>query len=150
MSTLFGSLLVAHILLGLIGVFISFAVSLMLLKRETTHRTIRYAYYACVAYVFSWFTGGYYYWFYYGTQVKPKIMGGNFAWAHAVFMEAKEHVFLFLPFASFALAVVLHYAIDCFNSEPVLKKRTAALSVAVTAVAVVITLSGVLITGSAR
>src|SRR3989344_6181175 len=48
----------------------------------------------------SWFTGGFYYVKYYGTNVKPIIKEGPQPWAHGIFMETKEHIFLFLPFLS--------------------------------------------------
>jgi len=44
----------------------------------------------------SWLFGGYYYLNYYGTLVKPIILKGSAPWAHAIAMEAKEHLFLFL------------------------------------------------------
>ncbi|GAF92536.1 unnamed protein product, partial [marine sediment metagenome] len=31
-------------------------------------------------------------------EIKPLIKEGPWPWAHAIFMEAKEHIFLFLPF----------------------------------------------------
>jgi len=46
----------------------------------------------------SWIVGGYYYVNYYGINVKPLIKGGPEIWGHDIFMESKEHIFLFLPF----------------------------------------------------
>ncbi len=52
------------------------------------------------AYVLTWIIGGYYYVKFYGPLVKPIIKAGGAPWAHAVAMEAKEHIFLFaLPLA---------------------------------------------------
>ncbi len=48
----------------------------------------------------SWIVGGYYYVNVYGSNVKPIIKAGPSPWAHSVFMETKEHIFLFLPFLS--------------------------------------------------
>ena len=48
-----------------------------------------------VGYVATWLIGGYYYVTYYGKLVKPIILSGSAPWAHAVSMEAKEHIFLF-------------------------------------------------------
>ncbi|MFQ5837999.1 MAG: hypothetical protein ACE5HJ_04375 [Thermoplasmata archaeon] len=60
--------------------------------------------------VASWLTGGYYYVSYYGANVKPIIKVGPTPWAHLIFMETKEHVFLFLPFlAATATALILTY-----------------------------------------
>jgi hypothetical protein len=58
----------------------------------------------------SWLTGGFYYVTYYGANVKPLIKEGPSPWAHLIFMETKEHVFLFLPFlAATATALILTY-----------------------------------------
>lgn len=46
-------------------------------------------------YLLTWIIGGYYYVKFYGPLVKPIIKAGNAPWAHAVAMEAKEHIFLF-------------------------------------------------------
>jgi len=46
----------------------------------------------------SWVVAGIYYIVYYGPEIKPLIKEGPWPWAHAIFMEAKEHIFLFLPF----------------------------------------------------
>ena len=48
----------------------------------------------------SWFFGGYYYLNDYGDGVKQIIKAGPQPWAHKIFTETKEHVFLFLPFLS--------------------------------------------------
>lgn len=56
----------------------------------------------------SWLIGGYYYVKFYGVIVKPIIKAGSAPWAHAVAMEAKEHIFLFIiPMAFTALFAAL-------------------------------------------
>lgn len=50
-----------------------------------------------VGFLLSWLFGGFYYVKFYGPLVKPIINAGLAPWAHAIFMEAKEHIFLFLP-----------------------------------------------------
>ena len=53
-----------------------------------------------IAYALTWVIGGYYYFKFYGSLVKPIIKTGNAPWAHAIAMEAKEHIFLFaIPIA---------------------------------------------------
>jgi hypothetical protein len=54
-----------------------------------------------------WIAGGYNYLTAYGSQVKPVIMAGPHPWAHEVVMEAKEHIFVFLPIIAFALSITL-------------------------------------------
>lgn len=44
----------------------------------------------------SWIVGGYYYVKFYGPLVKPVIKAGLAPWAHAIAMEAKEHIFLLI------------------------------------------------------
>lgn len=151
MSTFFAALLVAHVGFGLIGVMASFRVTFLLLsKKFEAYSLKRDSLIAFSSYIISWFTGGWYYWKYYGTEVKPKIVGGDFSWAHLIVMEAKEHVFLFLPFATFCLALLLWLGADTFEKDHLLRKSSVFLSVCITIVAVVIALSGILITGGAR
>lgn len=58
----------------------------------------------------SWLAGGYYYLNYYGTLVKPGILKGTAPWAHAIAMEAKEHIFLFI--VPMAVVVLLFLMVD--------------------------------------
>lgn len=51
----------------------------------------------------EWVLAGTYYTVTYGSEVKPVINEGPWPWAHGILMEAKEHIYLFLPF----MAVVL-------------------------------------------
>ncbi|MBT3642999.1 hypothetical protein HN604_03945 [archaeon] len=54
-----------------------------------------------VLFFISWLSGGYYYVDTYGVDVKPLIKAGPQPWAHSIIMEAKEHIFLMLPFLGF-------------------------------------------------
>lgn len=61
-----------------------------------------------IGFALSWLVGGYYYVVYYGKLVKPIIVKGTAPWAHAIAMEAKEHIFLFIiPLAITALILAL-------------------------------------------
>lgn len=55
----------------------------------------------------SWIIGGYYYVDDYGKNVKPIIKEGPQPWAHGIFMETKEHIFIFLPFLSILILAML-------------------------------------------
>lgn len=55
----------------------------------------------------AWLAGGLYYTAHYGDDVKPVIKAGPWPWAHGVFMESKEHIFLFLPFLSLVTAALV-------------------------------------------
>jgi len=48
-----------------------------------------------------------YYVIHYGKNVKPVIIQGPWPWAHGVFMEAKEHIFLFIPFVAVMFLVLV-------------------------------------------
>ncbi|OEU41219.1 hypothetical protein BGV40_16170 [Methanosarcina sp. Ant1] len=54
-----------------------------------------------------WIAGGYNYLTVYGSQVKPVILAGPHPWAHAIVMEAKEHIFVFLPLIALTLSITL-------------------------------------------
>ena len=77
------------------------------------HRIKRAKIAALIGVVFlfaSWFVGGFYYVNYYGTNVKPIIKSGPEPWGHLIFMEAKEHIFLFLPLlALLTYSLIINY-----------------------------------------
>lgn len=58
-----------------------------------------------LGFTLTWIIGGYYYVKFYGPLVKPIIKAGNAPWAHAIAMEAKEHIFLF----AIPLAVTIYF-----------------------------------------
>lgn len=148
MSTIFAVTLAAHVILGIIGLIASFATMLNLWSRTSSLRRRRtWAWTACGAYVTSWLAGGYYYVFYYGGVVKPIIKDGAYPWGHLVFMEFKEHAFLFLPFATAALAIAVAKIDEQADGRAFGQVKL--LSALITLTALIVTLSGVLITGSA-
>lgn len=63
---------------------------------ESKLRRIIAAIIGIIGFSMAWLIGGYYYVKYYGPLVKPIIKAGTAPWAHAIAMEAKEHIFLFL------------------------------------------------------
>src|SRR3989344_2053413 len=89
-----------HAALGEIGI-LAFLWAFVELLNPTEHRTKRAVIavsLGTILFFASWIIGGYYYVQYYGPDVKPVINAGSEPWAHKVFTETKEHVFLFLPF----------------------------------------------------
>lgn len=75
-----------------------------------------------------WIAGGYNYLTVYGSQVKPIILTGPRPWAHQIVMEAKEHVFVFLPIIVFSLAIILSTLDrDTFLSDDFKYRRSLAL-----------------------
>ena len=102
-----------------------------------------------VGFILSWLIGGYYYVKFYGTLVKPVILKGLAPWAHAVVMETKEHVFLFLvPMAVTAFFIAM---LDQETFERLQLKRIAMWLVALIAViGLTIGLMGFIISAAAR
>lgn len=90
----------AHAFLGEFAVFAFFWVFVELFnpKPENISRIQKIAAIGVVLLVLSWLVGGYYYVSTYGAEVKPLIKAGPQPWAHTLFTETKEHVFLLLPF----------------------------------------------------
>mgnify|MGYP001581690819 CR=1 FL=1 len=97
----------------------------------------------------SWLIGGYYYIKFYGPVVKPIIKAGSAPWAHAIAMEAKEHIFLFiLPLAVTILFVSL---LDQQKLELAgLRKPLLILIGLTTAIALGLGLLGFIISSAAR
>jgi len=140
-----------HVIFGLVGIIASYAVFMGLLKRNLFLSFLRISSItAFLGYILSWFSGGYYYVLYYGDNVKPIIKAGDYPWAHSFFMETKEHIFLFLPVLSLVLAIIIYMFGDQLDRNQSLKNKTAMLAGAITILATLITLSGVVISGSAR
>lgn len=91
-----------HAALGELGIF-TFLWILVELINPTSTRIKRAKIAAILGVILmfsSWLVGGYYYLNYYGDNVKPLIKEGPNPWAHLIFTETKEHVFLFIPFLS--------------------------------------------------
>lgn len=151
MTTLTQGTLIAHVILGVIGTMAMYGVWLALLKKTPSVKFLKGASLtAFLSFLLSWFSGGYYYVAYYGDIVKPKILAGKYPWAHQIMTEAKEHIFLFLPFATLALFVAVWKLGDQFAIDENLRKRVAQCAGVITAVAVFVTLAGIIISGGAR
>lgn len=151
MSTLFAVLLVTHVITGIVGVVATYATLLVLQKATVVKRTfLLRSLVACLSYFTSWVSGGYYYWFYYGDNVKPIIKAGQYPWAHNVVMEVKEHIFLLLPVLSFVTVLIAWSSTDCLNSNPRLKTAVTYLVATTTVIAILVALGGIIITGGAR
>ena len=98
-----------HAALGELGIF-AFVWVFVEMLNPTDKRIKRAKIAALLGLIFlliSWLAGGYYYVEYYGPNVKPLIKAGAQPWAHSVFMETKEHVFIFIPFLAAVTAAIL-------------------------------------------
>ena len=149
--TLLQTALVTHIILGLIGVIGAFATLIGLLHRLPKIRSLKIWSVATFAsFIISWISGAYYYVLYYGTAVKPVIVAGDYPWAHKIIMEAKEHIFLFIPFVALVLMLGIYFAPDDIVNDKPIKKSLAWLAVFVFVTSALIALAGVAISGAAR
>ena len=141
-----------HAALGELGA-IGFLWVLIELLNPTDKRIARARIIAAISVVLiflSWFTGGYYYVNLYGPIVKPIINEGPRPWAHAIFMETKEHVFLFLPFLSLlTFSVINKYRQDLIKNSK-LRKSTIALCLIIFLLALAMGIMGYLISAGAR
>ncbi|OGG54627.1 hypothetical protein A3D62_00610 [Candidatus Kaiserbacteria bacterium RIFCSPHIGHO2_02_FULL_49_11] len=108
MTPLLATLLITHVIAGIIAISMLYVLSIHLLKRTPNFVFLsRIGWTAALLFWLSWATSAYYYVTYYGKAVKPRILEGTYPAGHIFFMEAKEHVFLVLPFAVLSLAVAL-------------------------------------------
>lgn len=97
----------------------------------------------------SWFFGGYYYLNDYGDGVKQIIKAGPQPWAHKIFTETKEHVFLFLPFLSLlTYSLILRFEKETKN--PKLKKSILIMSLTIIVIGALMALMGYLISTGFR
>lgn len=151
MTPLFTYALIAHVLLGILGVVASYATLLGLLKSKPELSSLRHtSIVATICYFASWLSGGYYYALYYGGKVKPIILAGSYPWAHKFFIEVKEHIFMFLPFVAFATAMILLATDEGGMLDQKLRKSLIFLMGVATIIGLFITLSGVVVSGAVR
>lgn len=144
-------LLASHVLFGLLGVIYSYRVFFGLLREGANYRSLlRKSLWAVVSLVLSWFIGGYYYATYYGKAVRDVIKAGPYPWAHTVFMETKEHIFLIMPFIAVVVTVVLWAQGANLDKNPRLRKELALIAGVNAVLGIIVTLAGALISGAVR
>ena len=150
MTTTLLTMLIFHVLLGLAALLFYGAMWLGINKREPdVYRQRQWSLWGLLLLVLSWLTGGYYYVSYYGTAVKPIIQKGLAPWAHSVFMEAKEHVFLFLPFIAAVVAIMLMETPD-LEAGHAQRRWLSWLVGIILLLGTFVTLSGLVISGAVR
>jgi magnesium-transporting ATPase (P-type) len=100
--------------------------------------------------VIGWFVSGFYYVTYYGAVVKPVILAGEQVWSHAIFMEAKEHIFIFLPFISVILAAMAWKSGPAIIDNDNLRKSLLILTLICLVIIAEMAGMGFLVSGGAR
>ena len=149
MSSLLRSAFVLHIFLGIGGIVLFSAISLMLVKDKWNQNHLKLnSLLATLAFILSWIFGGFYYSTHYGKAVKEVILAGSYPWIHKVLMETKEHVFLFLPFLSIVLFTIAFLGADLVEKNEKLKREMIKLVLITTSLGISITLFGILISGA--
>jgi len=150
MTTLITAL-VAHIVFGLIGTMALYMMWMGLLKKSPKVDFLKWtSVVSAVSFFVSWFSGGYYYVLYYGGTVKPVIKAGDYAWAHSIVTETKEHIFLFLPVVAIFLTATLFARGSDLEKSPALKRALVYVVGIATIIAIAIALGGIIISGAAR
>lgn len=150
MTLLFQNLLIWHVIFGLLAIFFSVMVFLGLLKNIGLRKLKTFSLLGVLGFFVSWILGGYYYVNFYGSSVKPAIKSGNYPWAHGIFMETKEHIFLFIPFLSLVLALLVWLLREKIQTGSKLKKPAIFLSFLIAALGAAITFMGMLVSGAVR
>ncbi|KKR88767.1 MAG: hypothetical protein UU85_C0002G0019 [Candidatus Wolfebacteria bacterium GW2011_GWA2_42_10] len=153
MSVLLQFSLISHIFLGLLGIILFYAV-LMVLFKPIDFKRIKFlrrvSLLGLISFLSSWILGGYYYVVYYGNIVKPLIKKSAYPWAHSIFMEAKEHIFLFLPFAALVAVLIFYILGEELEQKQAIKKTVIILSSLIVILGAIMALTGIIISGAAR
>lgn len=141
-----------HAFLGEFAVFAFFWVFVELFnpspKRIARIQTI--AAVGVVLLLLSWIAGGFYYVTIYGTNVKPLIKAGPQPWAHNLFTETKEHVFLLLPFLGMITWGMLRFAGDSIVRDAKTRKAIQILALLVVLIGLSMAGMGYIISTGAR
>lgn len=149
MPQLFQNLLTLHVVLG-ISATIAFGYAWMNLNNPD-YKILNVkilSILGTLALFASWITGGYYYLYYYGASIKPKILAGSQPWGHKLIMEAKEHIFLIIPVTAIAALLSIFLLQDKFQADPQIKKSVSALLTISTILGVLMIVMGFIISGA--
>lgn len=105
-----------------------------------------------LAAVLSWIIGGYYYVTHYGSKVKPVLIAesSNLKWAHKIVIEAKEHIFLFIPILAIAVFILLTKTDTWEKIDTKTANRAGMLSLLIFALVILITTTGAIVSTSVR
>lgn len=151
MPDLFQNLLVWHVLFGLAGIVFFAFLLLRLLKEDFNLRLEEIiSFSGFLSFTLSWIAGGRYYVKYYGESVKPIIKAGDYPWAHGIIMEAKEHIFLFLPFLAFIIFLTILFVGQQVHSELRLKRVITFLTILTVILGILIAAAGIFISGAVQ
>lgn len=148
MTSLFQSLLIAHVLLGLLGILFFLCAFLCLFRTNVQKSRLFATLFGTASFWLAWIAGGIYYTKFYGQSVKPAIVAGATPWVHTVIMEFKEHLFLFLPFLSITALLVVWKCNSEIDSHAPLRKSAGLLFSIILLLGLIIAFSGILISSA--
>ena len=106
----FSPLITFHIALGELAALSSLWIIVEILEKPSSSRLNRALAASIILALAAWLSylvGGYYYVTSYG-PVKAVIKEGSWSWAHGIFMEVKEHIFLVGPYIAVTLAALVY------------------------------------------
>lgn len=150
MNIFLQNLLIWHVLLGLLGIVLFTVVLVALLRAKPNVITLKLSsILGLLSFLASWVLGGYYYVVHYGSAVKPIIKAGSYPWAHLVFMETKEHVFLFLPILAILVTLTIFLGGNQLLTNKKFKNSLALADLLIVLVGVSILFMGFLISSAA-
>jgi hypothetical protein len=143
-QNLMSIILPTHVILGELSAFAFLWIFVEYLNptKERIHRSTFVSLASLIFILTSWVTGAIYYLTKYGSDVKPIIKAGPAPWAHLVFMEAKEHIFLFLPFLIVFGWVCIQFHANEKNFSKVEKDKNSLLQLSAMIFFVAISLAG--------
>lgn len=143
--------LVVHVVTGLVGVIAAYALLIEILRREPQVKKLATAsVFSLLGYLLSWMSGGYYYLTHYGSQVKPLILKGPYPFAHSIFTESKEHIFILLPLLATVTCILVCANKAKLTQPGALKKSFIWLTVVQVVLGAFVTLAGFIMSGSVR
>ncbi len=146
-------LVAAHIALGELGILAFFWLIVELLHGPSEAGLLRAkgaALAGTMLFFAAWMVGGAYYVVQYGSVIKPVIQQGAWPWTHGIFMEAKEHIFLFLPFLSFATFVQIWQGAERLEKDSRLKAALYVLAGTTLLLGVLMTVMGYFVSSGYR
>jgi hypothetical protein len=102
-------IMMAHVLFGVLGTLLAAALFMDMLNLNASNlkRIQIMSLAVATLIVIAYLVGGYWYVVHYGPD-KALIIAGQWPWAHAYFMEAKEHLFFILLLLSLYLPMVTY------------------------------------------
>ena len=136
MPTIFSILLTIHIILGVAAIVFLWTIWSKL-KSEYNIKALKiYSVSGTISLFLSWLTGGYYYLYRYGGEVKPQILEGSQPWAHK------------FPFLAIVITVIMFKYGDDLENDQRLKQLLSRLSLVAATLSALMAIMGFIISSA--